>query len=146
MSAVTLGVRAGGNFRYIPRDMLSESIPGQLYELHIQTEPCTGCKEAVADTLLIELPARFHGLEIRWIEVEDTMIRVQLKGSPFSWPALLAALPEILALAGVVMLLAGVYMLWSYIPGWTIGLIIVGILLLWQGPKIAKGFSPLRTI
>lgn len=131
---LTLGKKPEGKLEYIPREILTESVPGQLYELHIRTETITD-KEAVAQVLIKELP-KIHGLTIQWIEISDEKIKVAITGSPFAWSALLLVIPQILSVIGVTVIMIGVFLLWAHVPGYVIGLIVVGALLLYIAPKI----------
>lgn len=140
MQIFTLGKKPEGKLEYIPREILTESVPGQLYEIHIRTQSLLGRggpdKETIASILIKELPERFNGLIIHWIEINDEMIKVSITGSPFAWAALFLALPQILAVIGVTVLMIGVYLLWTHVPGYVVGLIVIGALLIFVGPKI----------
>ncbi len=138
MQVLTLGKKPEGKLEYIPREILTESVPGQLYEIHIRTQSLLGRpdKETIASILVKELPKRFNGLSIHWIEVNDEMIKVAITGSPFAWAALFLVLPQILAVIGVTVIMIGVFLLWTHVPGYVIGIIVIGALLLYIAPKI----------
>ncbi len=140
MQIFTLGKKPEGELKYIPREILTESVPGAIYEIHIRTQSLLGRggpdKETIATILIKELPTRFNGLKIHWIQINDEMIKVAITGSPFAWSALFLALPQILSVIGVTILMIGVYLLWAHVPGYVIGLIIVGALILYIAPKI----------
>ena len=140
MQAYTLGIRPKGKLEYIPAKMLSESAVGQLYEIHVRTQSLLGrggtSKDDIAGILMRELPKRVPGLKVKWISIEDTMIKIVVEGSPFLWLVVLEALPAILSLVGVAVALIGIYMVWSAIPSWTLGLLIVAMVLIYLAPKL----------
>ena len=140
MQPLTLGEQTKGELIYIPRKALSESVIGQTYEAHVRTQSLLGLggasKENIANIIIQELPKRVPGLKLNWIEVEDTMIKIQFIGSPFAWTVFLAALPSILQLVGITVSLIGIYLVWSKIPGWTLGVLLIGLSLLYLAPKL----------
>lgn len=133
----TYGVKVKGEAQYIPRSMLTESVIGSIYELRIKTTGVPNPQEA-ANLLLKELPRKFPGLHIIWIGIKDDQINIQLSGSPFAWAVLLLFLPTLLTLIGIVTTLTAVYLVFTTIPGWVIGLFLIGVALIIFGPKIAE--------
>ena len=124
---IEVGKRVIGMKKYIPRAMLTESIPGSIYEIEIVTKGIPNPDEAI-DVLRMELPKRFN-LKVLWVGVENNVVRMQIIGSPFPWPALLAFLPEILLAIGIVVVLISVYLVFSHIPSWVYALLIIGSIL-----------------
>jgi len=133
----TLGERVGGRTLIIPPSILTESVPGQIYQVEVATEGVPDPSRAVG-ALKTELPQKFPGLKVRWVEVRDDAIRLQLEGSPFLWAAVLAFLPQILLAAGVVVTLIAVYLVLSGVPSWLFGLAAVGLVLLLLTPKLFR--------
>lgn len=142
MQALVLGNQIKGDLIYIPNKALSESVIGQTYEAHIRTESLLGLggasKENIANILMQELPKRVPGLKLKWIKIEDTMIKLQFIGSPFAWSLFIAALPQILNLVGITITVIGVYLIWSKTPSYVIGLLALGLILIYFAPGISK--------
>lgn len=140
MQALILGEPVKGELIYIPNKMLSESVIGQIYEAHVRTQSLLGqggaSKENIANIIIQELPKRVPGLKLKWIRVEDTMIKLQFEGSPFAWLLFLTALPAILRLVGITVSLIGIYLVSTEIPGWTLGVIILGLSLFYLAPRL----------
>lgn len=131
--------------------MLSESTIGQIYEAHVRTQSLLGLggasKENIANIIVKELPKRVPGLKLKWICVDDTMIKLQFEGSPFAWALFLTILPSLLSIVGVAVVLIGIYLVWTKIPGWTLGLIVAGILLFYMAPKLGPTLlKPLKEL
>lgn len=149
MQPLVLGEQIEGELVYIPREALSESVIGQNYEAHIRTQSLLGLggasKENIAKIIMQELPKRVPGLKLKWIRIEDTMLKLQFEGSPFAWALFLTALPAILRLVGITVALIGIYLVWTKIPGWTLGIIFMGLSLLYLAPKLGSiGLESLR--
>ena len=134
---IEVGKRVVGYTKYIPRAMLTESVPGVVYELEIRTEGIPD-ERAVINLLREEMPKKFKGLEVLWIRVDDKVIRMQIIGSPFAWSLVLLWLPEILALIGVVVTFIAIYFVAAEVPSWAWAILAVGVALIWLGPKIGS--------
>ncbi len=135
------GTKLLGKTMYIPRKMLTESVPGQIYHIDIKTKGVPNPEEAIR-VLRTELPKKFPGLKVHWIEVHDPYIKLQITGSPFAWALLLMFLPQILALSGIVVLLIAVYLFMVTVPTWMYALLGLGAVLIFFGPSIAKAVTP----
>ena len=134
-----LGEPVRGEEIYIPKEILSESVPGAYYRIKIKTKPITRVGfDAVAKTLWTELPRKIEGLKVRYVKVEWNRITIDVEGSPFPWSLVLIALPEILQAIGVILLVVGIYLVWTHVPGYVIGILAVGGMLLYFAPKIAE--------
>jgi len=131
------GTKTITELQYIPKDMLTDSVIGQKYELKIRTNGVPD-PAATINLLATELPKQFFDLKVLWINVEGDTITIQISGSPFAWPALLLFLPTILAGVGVIIVLIGVYLMFSAVPGWVFALVIIGGVLIFVGPKIGE--------
>ena len=131
MQPLTLGEHKDGDLIYMPYKTLSESVIGQTYEAHVKTQGLLGrggaSKENIANIIIQELPKRVPGLKLNWIEVDDTMIKLQFIGSPFAWAVFLSALPSILGLVGVTVTIIGIFLIWSKIPRWMLGVLVLGV-------------------
>lgn len=136
-----VGKRTKGSTKYIPEAMLTESTIGAIYELQIKTEGVDNPQEAI-NIISSELPKKFKGLEVLWARVDSPYIKVQIKGSPFVWSAVLLFLPQILATVGIIVALIAVYLIWSAIPSWAMALLIIGGIIIWGAPKITKKVTP----
>lgn len=145
--ALTLGRKVSGklklmytgNLEPIPVG-LGESVLNKLYQIDMETKGVPNPYE-VADTLITELNTKF-GAKITYIEVRNSMVSVQLVGSPFVWGALLLFLPQILAGVGVIVGLISLYLVATGIPIWVYGLGAVAIVLILFGPSIAEAVTP----
>jgi len=124
----TLGTRLNSQFEEIPKDMLTDSVPGQIYEIRMATSKISN-PEAVARIIMEKLPAKFHELKVRYLEIGDSSIVTQIEGSPFAWAALLPFLPEILQLVGITVFAVYIMLAVAFAPAWVgvVGLLGVGV-------------------
>jgi len=134
---IEVGKRIAGRTIYIPHVILTESVPGAIYELEIRTKGIPDEKKVV-DTLREKMPEKFKGLEVLWIKVDGSVIRMQVMGSPFSWGLVLLWLPEILQLIGVIVTFIAVFLVISQIPTWAWATLLGGVFLIYAGPKIGS--------
>jgi len=132
-----VGTKVVGVTKYIPRAVLTESVPGAVYELEIRTKGISNPSEVV-DVLSKEMPKKFKGLKVLWIRIDDPVIHMQITGSPFAWQLVLLWLPEILQLIGVVVTLIAVFLVISQIPAWAWATLLSGVFLIYAGPKIGS--------
>lgn len=100
---------------------------GKFYELHIDTDGIPDPGRAV-NALIAGL--RNQGVEAVWASADAKSIRLQIAGSPMSWPVILSLLPSILSLMGIAVILISVYLVFAAIPSWIWGLLAVGIMFL----------------
>jgi len=133
---IEIGRLAGTKLIEIPKEVLTESVPGKVYHLHIETKGIPN-EEEVARALIGKLYEKFKA-KVIWIRIEDGVIDLQLIGSPFAWAALLAFLPFILAALGVIMVLLSVYGVVTAIPAWVWALAIAGLGIIYFGPRLAN--------
>ena len=131
---LTIGKPTKGRLALVDTEFSKESVPGAIYQIHIETEGIPDPKRAV-EVLMTELPRRFHA-KILWIRMTDKTIDMQIEGSPFAWAALLLALPVILTTAAIVMILVAVYAVFAAIPGWALGMLVIGTVLLLLSPVL----------
>jgi hypothetical protein len=134
-----VGKLVGTKLVEMPKEVLTDSVPGKVYHLSIETKGVTN-EEEVAKTLTSELYNKFKA-KVVWMKIENGTIDIQLIGSPFAWLALLAWLPAILSVLGIVMVLVSVYSVISAIPGWAWALLAVGVGMMLFGPKIAGAIT-----
>ena len=126
----------------IPPSMLTESVPGAVYQLEIKTKGIPDPKKVIS-VLTTELTRKFPDLKVLWIRVENQSISMQITSNPpFAWAALLAFLPEILMAIGITILFVTVYLVVSWVPSWIWALLITGTLLFFVGPAIARKLVP----
>jgi len=131
-----VGKLAGTKLVEMSKEVLTDSVPGKVYHLTMETKGIAN-EEEVVKTLVSELYSKFKA-KVIWIRIENGIIDLQLIGSPFAWLTLLAFLPTILAMLGVIMVLLSVYSVLAAIPGWAWGLLAVGVVMILFGPKVAE--------
>jgi len=134
---VEIGKKSVGKTVYIPRAVLTESVPGQRYELNISTNGIQD-QSQVVKVLTSELPNKFKGLKIHWIRVDNNSIRMEIEGSPFVWATLLLFLPEILLTIGVVVTFIAVFLVVSAVPSWAWAIFAIGAILIIFGGGIGR--------
>ncbi len=107
----------------------AESTVGAIYEVRGKCKVIDDSKVSKYNLIRVseELYNRF-GAKLRYIEVNDDFVRVQVEGSPFALGAFLLALPEILKIIGILLVAASVILI---IPKaqWEVFLLIVGLFL-----------------
>jgi len=130
----SVGQRIPGSLQPLSQFALSteETEKGKYYELHIDTDGIPDPRKAV-ETLIAGL--RAQGVETVWASADAKSIRLQIAGSPMSWPVVLSLLPSILGVLGIAVILISVYLVTAAVPSWVWGLLIVGILLITILPK-----------
>lgn len=131
-----VGKLAGTRLVEMSREVLTDSVPGKVYHLTIETRGIVN-EEEVARAFVAELYEKFKA-QVIWIRIENGIIDLQLIGSPFAWLTLLAFLPTLLAMLGVVMVLVSVYNVIAAIPSWAWALLVVGVGVILFGPRIAE--------
>lgn len=135
MMVYRIGRMAGEHTIYLPEDMRTTSVPGQIYELQMKTNGVSNPQEALL--LLADELAEGFSATMLYFEVDGDVITVQMVGSPFAWGALLLFLPQILVGLGILVTMIAVYLVGSTIPSWVYGVVLVGSLLVALGPKMA---------
>jgi len=108
---------------------------GKFYEIHISTDGIPDPSSAV-NTLIAGLRSR--GVETVWASADAKIIKIQIAGSPMAWTALVLLLPTILSVVGVIATVVAVYMIFSGIPGWALGVLVVGLMFLFVVPTLIK--------
>jgi len=106
---------------------------GKIYEIHIDTDGIPDPSKAV-NALIGGL--RNQGVETVWASADAKKIRIQIAGSPTSWPIILSLIPAILNVMAIAVVFIGVYMIVSAIPSWVWGLLAVGALFIYISPAI----------
>ena len=134
-----VGKLIGTRLVEMSKEVLTDSVPGKVYHLTIETKGIAN-EEEVAKTLVTELYNKFKA-QVIWIRIENGVIDLQTIGSPFAWLALLAWLPTILAMLGIVMILVSIYSVIAAIPGWAWALLAVGVAMILFGPKIGEAVT-----
>ena len=143
MRTYAVGKMIGDQVIYMPKDMLTESVIGQIYELQIKTRGVPS-PEVVAAVLFKKLKEKF-GASLLYFEVDDDILTIQIEGSPFSWAALLVFLPEILVGLGIMVLFIMVYLVTSAIPSWQYAVGAVALTLIFLGPGMISKVAMMRT-
>lgn len=138
--ALTLGSPQGELFMEIPKEMLTDSVPGVIYTLLIRTEGISDSQKVV-DTLIPALEEKF-GAKTTYISVGDRDIILQIEGSPFVWALLIPWIPSILALIGIVVAFVSVWSVITSIPSWVYALSAIGVGLIFIGPTVGKHLIP----
>ena len=131
----SVGLKRPGSLQPLSQLTLSTGATekGKIYELHIDTDGIPDPSKAV-DALVVGL--RNQGVETVWASADAKTIRLQIAGSPMSWPIILGLLPEILSLMGIAVILISVYLVLAVIPGWIWGLLAVGIMFITVVPAL----------
>jgi len=135
------GRKREGTLVAIPKEMLTETVPGAIYEIHIECDKEPPPQETI-HLITNELPKRVP-VKIHYVEVQGKTVKIQLEGSPIAWELILSALPLILALIGVTILFIAVYNIFAGVPSWAWAMLVLGILLLWFLPGISDIFKGL---
>jgi len=107
-----------------------ESVPGMIYELNcdIRIEDSTKLTVENVEKVKRELRDRFNA-ELIYLGVDHDKAVIQVKGSPFSWGAFLAALPAILRIIGLVLFGVSIVAIIKTIPTWQLILFILALML-----------------
>lgn len=142
MITCKLGKIGGDQTIYMEKEMLTESVIGQIYELQLKTRGVS-CPECAAATLSKKLKEKF-GATLLYFEVDDDIMTIQIEGSPFSWNLLFVFLPEILVGLGIVVLFIMVYLVTSSIPSWQYGLGAIALTLIYLAPSMISKVAMLK--
>ncbi len=142
MKTYKAGKMVGDQAIYMPKDMLTESVIGQIYELRMETNGVPYPKGTAA-TLFKSLKEKF-GATLLYFDVDGNTITMQIEGSPFAWNLLLVFLPEILVGLGVAVLFLMVYLVTSAIPSWQYGLGAFALALIFLGPGAISKVGMMR--
>lgn len=137
---VTLGTKKLGTTRYIPSGILTESVRGRTYELRIGTNGVPDHMKAL-EALKSGLEENFS-TKVIYGDVIDSVIVIQMTGSPFVWGAILLFLPQILAGVGIIVSLITVYLVVSAVPTWAYALGAIGLVLIFGVPTILPKVLP----
>jgi hypothetical protein len=117
-------------------ERLKVGAKGSVYEIRMDVQGVTQENAARAlDALDRELRERF-GVETVYGTATAEGIDLIIRGSPFAWAALLAALPLILGLLGIALVGVSVWQIVGTVPGWVWWAAGVGIALFLFGPRI----------
>jgi len=131
----SVGRRMPGSLQPLSQLVLSTGVTekGKIYEIHIDTDGIPDPGKAV-NALMVGL--RNQGVQPIWASADAKTIRLQIAGSPMSWPVILGLLPSVLSLMGIAVILISVYLVFAAIPSWIWGLLAVGIMFLTIVPAI----------
>ena len=142
LGVYSVGQKRPGSLMPLGQVVLSteETEKGKFYEIHIDTDGIPDPSRAV-NAIVVGL--RNQGVETVWASADARKIRLQIAGSPTSWPIILGLLPSILSLMGIAVILISTYLVISMIPSWMLALLAVGVLAVMVIPSIlpqpAKG-------
>lgn len=121
----------------IPRVMLTESVPGKVYDLQIQIQGKATNEVELAKTLMAGLYSKFKA-KVVYMAISDNTVEIQFEGSPFAWSAVIAYLPSIFTIFGIILIGISVYTVFASIPSWAWGLLAIGTIMLLVSPAVAK--------
>lgn len=123
----------------IPKETLTDSVPGKFYALSIDCSGTTSDDTAVqlAKALTKGLWEKFRA-KVAYLAITPNRIDIQLEGSPFAWAALIAFLPSILTLFGIALIGIAVYTVFAAIPSWAWGVLAIGVIFIFAAPVAAK--------
>jgi len=122
----------------LPLHTLRVGRKGAVYELEIAVSPLTADKAVEAIEKLREGMKEKFGITTFYATAFRDRIFLQIRGSPFSWVALLAWLPLILGLIGIVMLGISVWQIIVEVPTWIWAMLVIGGLTFLIGPTIGR--------
>jgi hypothetical protein len=123
-------------YELIPLGNLKVAPKGSMYIIQLDVSPLTQDKAVEAlNKLTAEMKTKF-GIQTIYGKATKDKIYLLIKGSPFSWLALLAWLPTILALIGIILLGISVWQAITAIPSWVYATLIIGAALILVGPTI----------
>jgi len=142
MRTYAAGKMVGDQTIYMPKEVLTESVIGQVYELQIKTRGVPDPRNT-AIVLQKKLKEKFNA-SLLYFEVDDDVITMQIEGSPFAWSLLLVFLPEILVALGIVVLFIMVYLVTSAIPSWKYGITVLALMLIFLGPGAVSKITMLK--
>ena len=115
----------------------SESVEGVPYLVKIVVEKLPDVKRGVEvlSELKRRVEARFPGLRVLDITAKGRVINMVVieEMSPISWAEFVVFIPEILTMLGLVVTLVAVVVAVSYLPGWLVALILLGIFMVMAG-------------
>ena len=131
----TVGKKKPGSLQHLSQLALStgETEKGKFYEIHIDTDGIPEPSKTV-DALVTGL--KNQGVETIWVSADAKKIRLQIAGSPTSWPIILSLLSATLSVMAIAVIFIGVYTIVSAIPSWVWGLLAVGALFIYISPVI----------
>ena len=136
------GKVVGNLVTYMPKEMLSESVIGQVYELQMKTNG--GPNPANTAAALSQGLKEKFGATLLYFKIEDDTITMQIEGSPFAWAPVLVWLPEILVILGVMVGFIMVFLVTSSIPSWQYSVGAVALMLIFMGPKIISKIAMMK--
>lgn len=118
--------------------MKFESVPGNIYEIRVKFDKNVDVSKAKRLAYLIkkEFAGRF-GADVKFVEFNGNTARIQVEGSPFSWSAVLAFLPELFMTVGLVVTLISVVLIISKAP-WEVVSFMLGLATAYAGYKLSK--------
>jgi hypothetical protein len=120
----------------IPLANLKVAPKGSMYLIQLDVSPLTQDKAVEAlNKLTAEMKTKF-GIQTIYGKATKDKIYLLIKGSPFSWLALLAWLPVILALIGIILFGISIWQAITAIPSWVYATLIIGAALIIVGPTI----------
>lgn len=133
------GTQTIGRTLIIPVNYLKtqESIPGEIYELQIQTNGIADPQKSI-NALVTKIAEKFMDTKVLWVDIAGNTVRMQIQGSPFAWATLLRFLPQILAVIGIVVVSIGVYLVVGSVPSLAWAALGVGLVLIFFGPILVK--------
>ena len=132
MRTYSVGKMSGTQTILMDKDVLTESVIGQIYELQLKTNGVPS-PEVAASTLSKTLREKFNA-KLLYFGVDGNIITIQVEGSPFAWNLLLVFLPEILVGLGIIVLFIMVYLVTSSVPSWQYGLMAFALALIFIAP------------
>jgi hypothetical protein len=123
----------------IPINMLGvHSIPHAKYALKTSAQSVIPTSEYanIKTLVMAQIPQQVQGCIVTDVLVSQNEIQVNVTGSPFTWSALLLALPQILLIGGIAIGLVAVYFIVGSVPLWAYGLGAISMFLLFVLPKL----------
>ncbi len=126
------------NWTPLRMENLAVGRKGSIYLLKLDVSTLTQEKALQAlNTLTAEMENKF-GIKTIYGRADSNAIYLIIRGSPFSWLALLAWLPVILGLLGIILFGVSVWQAITAIPSWVWATLIIGGALILFGPAIGE--------
>ncbi len=125
-------------WKRLPIESLKVARKGTFYMLELDVSDLTPEKAAEAINALAKGLKENFNAQLIYATATKNKIYLQIRGSPFSWLALLAWLPTILGILGIILFGVSVWQAITSVPSWVWATLIIGGALILIGPTIGE--------
>ncbi len=125
-------------WKRLPPENLKVAPKGTFYTLELDVSDLTPEKAVEALNMLAKNLEKNFKARLIYANASKNKIYLQIKGSPFSWLALLAWLPTILGMLGIILFGVSVWQAITSIPSWVWAMLITSGALVLFGPRIGE--------